>query len=77
MRPAQREFIESLLEERDVPSGFRAQNLLDKFQRNKITNRNASELIDALRTLPRAYRGDYAAGRVVDLPNVPSGRYCI
>lgn len=77
MRFAQRGFIEKLLEEREVPAGFRAQNLLDRFYANNLNNRKASDLIDALRSLPREYRGGHAAGRIVDLPDVLPGRYCI
>jgi hypothetical protein len=77
MRPAQRTFVETLLEQRDVPPDFASQSLLDKFKEDKITRSEASVLIDALKALPRVYRGGRAAGRTADLPDVPEGRYCI
>lgn len=77
MRPAQRDYIETLLSQRDVPPGFASEGLLDKFKEDKITRTEASSLIDALKALPRVHRLDRAAGRTADLPDVPEGRYCI
>lgn len=77
MRRAQRNFIETLTEQRDVPPDFAHQSLLNKFKEDKITKAEASNLIDALKALPRVYRGGRAAGRTADLPDVPPGRYAI
>jgi hypothetical protein len=77
VRPAQRQFIDDLLRQRFVPENFNEQELLDRYNTNRIDKHGASALIDALRTLPRVYRGGRAAGRTADLPGVPPGRYCL
>jgi hypothetical protein len=77
IRSAQRNFIENLLEQREVPADFSSQDLLDRYREDRIDKDRASELIDALLVLPRVYRGGRAAGRTADLPEVPAGRYCI
>lgn len=77
IRPAQRQYIEGLIRERLVPDGFSDQDLLDRYQTDRIDGTGASSLIDALKALPRVYRGGRAAGRTADLPSVPAGRYCI
>lgn len=77
IRPAQWQYIETLLGQRQVPDEFSAHTLLDKFHRDLLDKDSASDLIDALKALPRVFRGGRAAGRSADLPNVPPGRYCI
>jgi hypothetical protein len=77
VRPAQRQFIDDLLGQRFVPEDFSEQELLDRYNTNRIDRHGASALIDALKALPRVYRGGRAAGRTADLPSVPAGRYCI
>jgi hypothetical protein len=62
VRPAQRQFIDDLLRQRFVPENFNEQELLDRYNTNRIDKHGASALIDALRTLPRVYRGGRAAG---------------
>jgi hypothetical protein len=77
VRPAQRQFIDDLLGQRFVPEDFSEQELLDRYNTNRIDKHGASTLIDALKALPRVYRGGRAAGRTADLPEVRAGRYCL
>lgn len=73
---AQLKFVQSLLEERDIPDNSEKSALIDSYENHKLGKREASELINWLQAQPRMHAGR-AGGRSADLPEVPAGRYAV
>lgn len=72
----QLDFIQSLLEERDVPTDSEKSALIDAYENHNLGIPEGSELIRWLQSQPKIH-GGLAGGRTADMPDVPAGRYAV